>query len=227
MKKIAIFTEKGGVGKTILSVNTSHALSKTNRKTLLVDLDGQNNSARNFGYTKERIKERKSFYELTDRRNPAKLSEVIYNVRENLDIMFNRKMYQINREITGESQLHKYLFKMFNGIEELGYHNMIIDCGPSESNINTAILSYVDYIIVPVELETFSMEGVSDTFDYLVDIDVDPRKIVMFVPNKLDLRQTEMKEYLEKLQALGEKYNIKVSKPVHSRTIIKKRHQRI
>ena len=43
MKSVAIFNNKGGVGKTTLTFHTAHALSELGHKTLLVDLDPQSN----------------------------------------------------------------------------------------------------------------------------------------------------------------------------------------
>ena len=43
MKKIAIFNNKGGVGKTTSVINIAYALHKSGRKTLVVDCDTQAN----------------------------------------------------------------------------------------------------------------------------------------------------------------------------------------
>lgn len=43
MKTIAIFNNKGGVGKTTLTYHTACALAELGHRTLLVDLDPQSN----------------------------------------------------------------------------------------------------------------------------------------------------------------------------------------
>ena len=43
MKTVAIFNNKGGVGKTTLGYHTASALAELGHRTLLVDLDPQSN----------------------------------------------------------------------------------------------------------------------------------------------------------------------------------------
>lgn len=42
MRKIAIINNKGGVGKSTVSVQIAHGLALKDFKVLLIDLDGQN-----------------------------------------------------------------------------------------------------------------------------------------------------------------------------------------
>ena len=44
MRKVAFHLQKGGVGKTTLSVSTAVSLADAGRKTVLLDLDPQGNS---------------------------------------------------------------------------------------------------------------------------------------------------------------------------------------
>ena len=49
MKTLAVFNQKGGVGKTSLSFHLGWYLSEIGRRTLLVDLDPQGNLSSLFG----------------------------------------------------------------------------------------------------------------------------------------------------------------------------------
>lgn len=56
MRSIAIFNNKGGVGKTLLSFHTACALAEMQHKTLLVDLDAQCNLTL-FGFSPEELED--------------------------------------------------------------------------------------------------------------------------------------------------------------------------
>ena len=48
MKSIALYNNKGGVGKTTSTINISQQLALKGKTVLVVDLDGQANSSRFF-----------------------------------------------------------------------------------------------------------------------------------------------------------------------------------
>ena len=48
MKKVAIISTKGGVGKTTTSINLGHGLSLNGKRVILLDCDPQNNVAEIF-----------------------------------------------------------------------------------------------------------------------------------------------------------------------------------
>ena len=78
-KAFSVINYKGGTGKTCTLVNISYALSKKNKKVLIIDTDPQGSVSYHFG-----IKPKKTLYEVIVNNESAELC--ITNARENIDI---------------------------------------------------------------------------------------------------------------------------------------------
>lgn len=137
MVKIAVINNKGGVGKSTVSVQTAHGLSKLGFKVLLIDLDGQNDSSLFLGLSDEDYN--KTIYDLIDKRYPAKIEECIIHARENLDLLPSSHIEEINAEFHREPRLDIILKEKLSGLEQMDYDFVIIDCGPQRTRINDAV----------------------------------------------------------------------------------------
>ncbi|WP_272507470.1 ParA family protein [Clostridium aestuarii] len=218
MKKLAVLNNKGGVGKSTVSVQLSHGLAKLGFKILLIDLDGQNDSSLFLGITEEDYKN--TFYELVDRRSNTPVKDCIINVRENLDLIPNKHIDQINAEFYREPRIDLVLNEKLQGIEKFGYDYVIIDCGPQRTKINDAVLCYIDKIIMPVQVEAASVRAVGGIYEYLSDLRLSADKIGLIIPNMFDQRTNDAKENLQFLtEFFSDKKDI-ITDPINRRVKI-------
>ncbi len=218
MIKLAVANMKGGVGKSTIAVQLSHGLAKLDFKVLLIDLDGQNDSSLFLGITDDMYN--KTFFDLIDRRNPAKLEECIIQARENLDLMPNKNIDQIDAEFHREARIDLVLKEKLNGLEEMGYDYVIIDCGPQRTRINDAVMCYVDKLVVPVQVEAASVRAVGNIYEYIAELRLSPDLVGLIVPNMYDVRTKDAQENLRFLHELFED-NLKiVTEPVARRVRI-------
>ena len=89
MKKIAVATSKGGVGKTTIVTNLAAGLAKQNKKVLMIDCDAQGNLQNQFNIKTEKT--------LVDLLMDGEVE--VASVRPNLDLINSGKHRLAEAEI--------------------------------------------------------------------------------------------------------------------------------
>lgn len=157
---IAIVNQKGGIGKTTTAHNLSYALAtKKNKKTLIIDLDPQMNLSNTFGI--DCYAQKQSIYDvMKDKGLP--LTSIIQNTsHENLDIVpsaieLSGAEIEFVRRINSTALLDR---SISNSLRET-YDFIIIDCPPSLGILTITALTAADYVIIPLQPETYALYGV-------------------------------------------------------------------
>jgi len=157
-KAIAIFNQKGGVGKTTTAVNFSAALAEKGKKVLLIDNDPQGNLSSGVGIDKKSLE--MTIYNVL--LGESDIREVIINTAfENLDILPG-SMDLAGAEIELiEFENREFLLKnQLSKVRDL-YDYIIVDCPPSLGMLTINALVAVDSVIIPIQCEYYALEGVS------------------------------------------------------------------
>lgn len=169
MKSIALYNNKGGVGKTTSTINISQQLALKGKTVLVVDLDGQANSSRFFTENpKPGLAEA-----LIDAATPENaLCTTRYN---NIDIITATP--ELNNIIsrfgtfTEEHQCRQakkiFSFSEMPWYSGRKYDYMLIDMPPALNALTKNILSSCDYVFVPIELGLFSIQGIPTVTDII------------------------------------------------------------
>ncbi len=149
---IAVLNQKGGTGKTTTSVQLAAALAEQGERVLLVDLDIQGNVGVCLGVEGPRsaadvLLGRASIAHCATERSPG------------LDVLLGGEALieverALARDLAGTGRLGEAL------AAERAYSVVIIDCGPSLTQLNTAALQAAHEVLVPVSCDYLALVGV-------------------------------------------------------------------
>jgi len=170
MKTISIFTQKGGVGKTISTINIAYTLVKQHEKrVLIIDNDKQGNTSQFFNvhsYEEKSISDLLTNHKLT-------IQEVIKKTNyEGLDIIpANMNLIRTNKELLldtsrpQQTRLKKHLEAVWND-----YDYCIIDNAPDLTMSVINALVATNDVITPVSADKFAFDGLDFMIDQLEEI---------------------------------------------------------
>ncbi|MCL2086433.1 MAG: AAA family ATPase [Oscillospiraceae bacterium] len=158
---IAIVNQKGGVAKTTTAINLSAALGKSGKKVLLVDLDPQGNASSGFGIKKAALNN--TTYELI--MGDARPSETVVKTGfKNVDIIpATQSLAHAGINLLRLENRNMQLRKALTQIRD-NYDVIFIDCPPALDVLALNGLCASDRIIIPMQCEPYSLEGVAELF---------------------------------------------------------------
>lgn len=194
MKIIAVYSSKGGVGKTATSVNLAYTAAKTGLRVLLCDMDSQ--GAASYYY---RIKPKKKFnrsrllkgdfYEFirgTDF-DGLDLLPAHFSFR-NLDIAINNGKKEKNRQV---------LARLLAPLKD-EYDCLILDCPPNVTVLSENIITAADCVVVPVVPTTLSLLALEQLLKLLKKVECKKKKVLAFfsmVERRKVMHSSIMKKY--------------------------------
>lgn len=178
--KIVILNQKGGVGKSTITVNMGYGLAKASKKTLIVDLDPQAHST--VIYVPEVTREKtvnelflNKNFDVTRVINPAvvmldndeddQASEI-----ENLSIIpSNIHLAASSESIISRTHREKILHNHLKKIENK-FDYILIDCPPTLGVLTVNAIYTADLILIPTSYSKYSLDGISDLFTSIAEV---------------------------------------------------------
>ncbi len=179
MKTIAIYHNKGGVGKTTVSTNLAAALSTKGYRVLLIDIDAQANSTFATGLVKfqfdedDDLRDRNVSHLLTSAdtnfiQEIARESQYFNNPEIDVvpaHINLIDKQGDLTTAMSSRTRLMGKLKRVENS-----YDIVIIDTPPSRDIYAEVALITADYLIIPSDLKPFANQGLPTVKEFIKSI---------------------------------------------------------
>lgn len=163
-KIFCVANQKGGVGKTTMTVNLAAGLAKMGQRVLMIDLDPQGNATMGSGIDKRKME--LTVYDVL--LESATIAEVRVKSDKLVEGGCSYDILGANRELSGaevelvdlerrEKRLRLALVPVLPD-----YDFVLIDCPPSLSMLTLNGLCCAHGVLVPMQCEYFALEGLTD-----------------------------------------------------------------
>lgn len=179
MKVIAIYHNKGGVGKTTTTVNLAATLRKKGKKVLIIDMDSQANTTFaagliNFGDEEKDDLKDSYIYHVLRHSDAFALSDVIRQSRFSsyeIDVVPSHiHLMQHESELNQLDYSKVILIEKLEAVKE-DYDIVLIDTPPSLNLYARIALITTDFLVIPSDLKPFANEGLENVKAFVKEID--------------------------------------------------------
>lgn len=200
--RIALAQQKGGVGKTTLTINVGGALAEQGEDVLLVDLDPQGHLTEGVGKHDRYDDEPPHLGTvLTDLDSTDAINDLVVENPEFDVLPSNVDMFQVESDLTGAVRARERLGMAFEDLET-DYDCILVDCPPSLGHLTDNALLACESVLIPALAEGTSIRALEILYDQIeslesaFDVRIRERGLVA---NRVeqDGEATEMMEWFE------------------------------
>jgi len=199
---LTIFNQKGGCGKTSISVLLADYYEKRNRSVLLVDFDQQGNLTQTY-FAYDELKDSLILYDYFEKKTP--LPKIVKKYNDSIDIL--PANIKLSRKDNYDIDDLDAMRRDFNPIFKK-YNIVIIDCPPSLNSFSKFGLILSNYIFIPVIPEPYNYDGLFEVMntinrlqkfiegfiDYKVIISAHEQRTLKIHENYIDLIRNDLKD---------------------------------
>lgn len=232
MKTIAVYHNKGGVGKTTTVVNLGAALSKEGKRVLIIDLDSQANTTFAVGLVKfddeaddtlknchvMHLLSSEDFFPIKQVAKTTNFSTPTVDViPSHIDLM------KAESDLNNIDHSRLVLIKKLLDVEN-DYDIVIIDTPPSLNLFARIALIAADYLIIPSDLKPFANQGLTNVKNLINEVNgfrkiigKQPLQLLGVLATKISTN-AKFREYTlpDRMQTVMKRYGIELMETIIS-----------
>lgn len=158
MYRLVVTNQRGGVAKTTTAVTLARCFADRGMRTLLVDTDSQGSVGTILG-----LRPKASLHDFLIRQVP--LRDCLVEALPGLDVLCSDRKTQAAEDIIGGQTLRELHFEqvLAESGADAGYDAVVLDVAPSLTLFQTCSMLYAKNVLIPVAMETLSVQGASAT----------------------------------------------------------------
>lgn len=220
----AVANQKGGVGKTTVTLGLTRAAQTEGLKVLVVDMDPQGNLSSTLT-AGELPEDQAGVADALSNRSPETLKSIITGTvwdRVSLAPTVGDVLTAVRDEIT--SIPTKREFRLRKALEEVRdeYDLVLIDCGPSLDVLTINAFTAADQVLIVTHAAQWSAAGLSrllGTIEDIIEVYNTKLRIAGVLVNQYERNTLNMPEWLRDITVLAQQHEIPVLDPVIPRRI--------
>jgi chromosome partitioning protein len=220
MLRLVIANQRGGVGKTTTAITFGTLLAEIGFKTLLIDADPQGSVSHLL-----RLKNQHHLYDFLI--TGLAIEDCVTQVNENLWVMpSNRRTVEAEGLLMAQTAREFIFDKMFGQVDH-AFDAVLVDVAPSISLIQTCAMIYCRHVVVPVNMETLSVQGALSALNsaqLLNDVfrlrDHDRVHVVGILPTDLDRRLGITKTILTILDQIAQREKVQILPAIRTDQVV-------